>query len=326
MIDHGECTMRNKNSNVVPILSSEITPEIVYLNRRAFMKAAGAFTAGTILAACEIISPTSETNPPDENLEATPTENLAESLTSYESIANYNNYYEFSTSKTQVARLAKDFPVAPWEVQVGGLVHHPKTYGLEELLKFPQYERIYRLRCVETWAMVIPWTGFELADLLKQVEPMTSAGHVRFETVYDPLNMPGLKDSSYPWPYTEGLRLDEAMHPLTLLATGLYGKSLPPQEGAPIRLVVPWKYGFKSIKSIVKIELVEEQPATFWNTINSKEYGYYSNVNPGVDHPRWSQATERRVGEEGRRQTLLFNGYAGEVSSLYNGMDLGVNY
>jgi sulfoxide reductase catalytic subunit YedY len=318
--------MRTKNFNVVPVSSSEITPETVYLNRRAFMKAVGVTISGVALAACGINPSASTTTPPADRGSGSQTDELGDSLTSYEDITTYNNYYEFSTGKGQVAALAKNFPTTPWEVQVGGLVHHPKTYGLEDLLKFPQYERIYRLRCVETWAMVIPWVGFELAELLKQAEPMTSASHVRFVTVYNPEQMPGLKDSSYPWPYTEGLHLDEAMHPLTLLATGLYGKSLPPQDGAPIRLVVPWKYGFKSIKSIVKIELVEEQPATFWNTINPKEYGYYSNVNPEVDHPRWSQATEQRVGEEGRRPTLLFNGYAGEVSSLYTGMDLEENY
>jgi sulfoxide reductase catalytic subunit YedY len=198
---------------------------------------------------------------------------------------------------------------------------------MEDLLnRFEQKERNYRLRCVEGWSMVIPWVGFELADLLKEVEPMTSAKYVGFETLLDPDRFPGQKDSSYPWPYTEGLRLDEAQHRLTILATGLYGKAMPAQNGAPIRLVVPWKYGFKSIKSIVKIDLVEQQPATLWNTIAPEEYGFYSNVNPEVDHPRWSQKSERRIGVSGRRETLMFNGYAGEVESLYAGMDLRKDY
>jgi sulfoxide reductase catalytic subunit YedY len=206
-------------------------------------------------------------------------------------------------------------------------VHNPKAYAIEDLLnRFVQKERIYRLRCVEAWSMVIPWVGFELADLLKEVEPMTSAKYVGFETIFDPANMPGQKDNSYPWPYTEGLRLDEAMHPLTILGTGLYGKPLPAEDGAPIRLVVPWKYGFKSIKAIIKIDLVEQQPATMWNTIASNEYGFYSNVNPEVDHPRWSQKSERRIGGSSRRETLMFNGYAADVESLYAGMDLKKNY
>jgi sulfoxide reductase catalytic subunit YedY len=209
---------------------------------------------------------------------------------------------------------------------VGGLVQNPKTYGIEDLLKFQQKERIYRLRCVEAWSMVIPWTGFELADLLRDVQPMTSAKYVRFVTLMDKSQMPGEGDPTFPWPYDEGLRLDEAMHRLTIIATGMYGQSLPSQDGAPLRLVVPWKYGFKSIKAIVKIELTEQQPDTFWNNISSAEYGFYSNVNPNVDHPRWSQATERRIGELGRRQTLMFNGYNDEVASLYTGLDLRANY
>jgi len=223
--------------------------------------------------------------------------------------------------------VASGFRTSPWEIQVGGLVNKPTTFGLEDLLaKFPQEEHIYRLRCVEAWSMVIPWMGFELGQLLKEVEPTGSARYVGFTTLLDPDQMPGQKSPFYPWPYTEGLRLDEAMHGLTILATGLYGKGLPPQNGAPIRLVVPWKYGFKSIKSIVRIDLLEEQPATLWNTAAPQEYGFYSNVNPEVNHPRWSQASERRIGEAGRRETLMFNGYAEEVGGLYAGMDLRVDY
>jgi sulfoxide reductase catalytic subunit YedY len=216
---------------------------------------------------------------------------------------------------------------APWSVAVGGLVQKPKTYGVEDLLaKFTQEERVYRLRCVEAWSMVIPWQGFPLASLLREVEPMSGAKYVRFETLYDPEQMPGQSSRWYKWPYAEGLRLDEAMHPLTILSTGLYGKSLLPQNGAPIRLVVPWKYGFKSIKAIVKIDLVGEQPVSLWMAAAPNEYGFYSNVNPDVPHPRWSQATERRIGELSRRETLPFNGYAEDVAQLYTGMDLKANY
>ena len=242
---------------------------------------------------------------------------------SFEDITNYNNFYEFSTDKEAVNPLSKDFVTTPWTVEVSGLVNNPKTYGIEDLLKkFPQEERIYRLRCVEAWSMVIPWTGFPLASLLKEVEPTSDAKFVRFETVLRPKEMPGQDSPFYPWPYQEGLRLDEAMHDLTILATGLYGQPMPNPNGAPIRLVVPWKYGFKSIKSIVKIELVAEQPSTLWNTVGPNEYGFYSNVNPNRPHPRWSQASERRIGELGRRETLMFNGYAEQVASLYEGMDL----
>ena len=222
---------------------------------------------------------------------------------------------------------AQAFSLAPWTVEVGGLVNNPKTFGIEDLLKlFPQEERIYRLRCVEAWSMVIPWTGFTLASLLEMVEPTSDAKYVRFETVFRPEEMPGQKSPFYPWPYQEGLRLDEAMNDLTLLATGLYGEPNVAQNGAPIRLVVPWKYGFKSIKSIVKIELVSEEPSTLWSNIASNEYGFYANVNPDVDHPRWSQASERRIGELNRRPTLPFNGYGEQVAHLYDGMDLSVNY
>jgi sulfoxide reductase catalytic subunit YedY len=211
-------------------------------------------------------------------------------------------------------------------VEVGGLVQNPKTYGIEDLMKFQQKERIYRLRCVEAWSMVIPWNGFQLSDLLNEVDPMTSAKYVHFVTLMDPSQMPGEQDNLYPWPYSEGLRLDEAMQRLTIIATGLYGEPLPNPDGAPLRLVVPWKYGFKGIKAIVKIELVETQPQTMWNTISATEYGFYSNVNPNVPHPRWSQASERRIGQLSRIPTLMFNGYTDEVASLYTGMDLRANY
>ncbi len=308
----------------VPVKSSEITPYSQYLSRRDFLKTAGILTGSALLAAC---SPGASAAPTEEipDLPAKQDE-LGEPANSYQDITNYNNFYEFSVDKEAVNPLSQDFTTEPWTVEVYGLVNNPKTYGIEDLLKFPQEERVYRLRCVEAWSMVIPWTGFPLASLLKEVEPTSDAKFVRFETVYRPEEMPGLRSPFYPWPYQEGLRLDEAMHDLAILATGLYGMPMPNPNGAPIRLVVPWKYGFKSIKSIVKIELVAEQPSTLWNSIGANEYGFYSNVNPERAHPRWSQATERRIGELGRRPTLMFNGYAEEVASLYEGMDLIENY
>ena len=314
----------------VPVDPAEITPEYVYRNRRKFLKAMGLLGAGALLAACSPgipSKPGSSSNPiqsPLMDLKTTAqADELGDPLNAFEEITNYNNYYEFSTSKERVASLARDFRTSPWQVRVNGLVSNPKTYTVEEILeKFPQQERVYRLRCVEAWSMVIPWNGFPLAKLLEEVEPKPEATHVRFVTIYDPDQMPGQKSRQYPWPYQEGLRLDEARHDLTILATGLYGKPLPPQDGAPLRVVVPWKYGFKSIKSIVKIELVDHQPDTLWSTIAPNEYGFYSNVNPEVSHPRWSQASERRIGESGRRATLPFNGYAEQVASLYNGMNL----
>jgi sulfoxide reductase catalytic subunit YedY len=252
---------------------------------------------------------------------------LGDALTPYDAVTGYNNYYEFSTDKESVAVLAKDFKTAPWTVQVGGLVKNPKTYAIEDLLKrFAQEERIYRLRCVEGWSMVIPWMGFPLHKLLKEVEPAASAKYVRFESVMRPEEMPGQQSGWYTWPYVEGLRVDEAMNDLALLVTGVYGKPAPPQNGAPLRLAVPWKYGFKSVKSIVKIDLVEQQPTSLWMAAAPDEYGFYANVNPDVPHPRWSQATERRIGEYNRRKTLPFNGYADQVASLYAGMDLRANY
>jgi sulfoxide reductase catalytic subunit YedY len=250
-----------------------------------------------------------------------------EKQTSFEDITNYNNFYEFSTDKRAVAEAAQNFVTRPWTVSVEGLVNKPKVYDLDDLLKVsPQEERIYRLRCVEGWSMVIPWVGFSLHKLLEQVEPNSQARYVAFETLYDTKRMPNQRTGVLDWPYVEGLRLDEAMHPLTILATGLYGEAMPPQDGAPVRLVVPWKYGFKSIKSIVKIKLVEQQPPTTWGAYAPTEYGFYSNVNPSVNHPRWSQARERRIGEYGLRDTLMFNGYAEQVAHLYAGMDLKANF
>ncbi len=310
----------------VPIRSSEITPKQVYLSRRDFMKAATVAASAALLAAC---APSAADEV--QNLKPDPTSDAADELgnpvNTYSDITNYNNYYEFTVDKQQVADESRGFTTSPWTIEVGGLVNNPKTYGIEDLLKLlPQEERIYRLRCVEAWSMVIPWQGFTLASLLNMVEPTSDAKYVRFETVYRPEEMRGQKSELYPWPYQEGLRLDEAMHDLTFLATGLYGEPNVPQNGAPIRLVVPWKYGFKSIKSIVKIELVAEEPDTLWNDIAPNEYGFYANVNPNVDHPRWSQATERRIGELNRRPTLPFNGYGEQVAALYEGMDLSVYY
>jgi sulfoxide reductase catalytic subunit YedY len=303
----------------VPLKSSEITPYSLYLSRREFLKAAGIMTGSAFLAACT--PKAAGTDVPVKRDE------FGDPANSYEDITHYNNYYEFSENKQAVIKRAKDFKSHPWTVEVSGLVHHPKTYAIEDLIKkFPQEERVYRLRCVEAWSMVIPWMGFPLAGLLKEAEPTSEAKFVRFETLLDPEQFPHQGSHLYPWPYREGLRLDEAMHPLTILATGIYGQALLTQNGAPIRLVVPWKYGFKSIKAIVKIELVAQQPGTFWKTIDRKHYGFYSNVNPDRTHSRWDQAAERRIGELGLRPTLMFNGYAEEVARLYEGMDLVANY
>jgi sulfoxide reductase catalytic subunit YedY len=250
-----------------------------------------------------------------------------EASTALQDITHYNNFYEFSTDKRAVASLAKDLVTRPWTIQVEGLVHKPGVFDLDALLRrYEPEERIYRHRCVEGWSMVIPWIGFPLASLLDQVQPMASARYVAFESLADPKQMPNLRTQVLDWPYVEGLRLDEALHPLTLLAVGLYGETLRPQNGAPLRLVVPWKYGFKGIKSIIRIRLLEARPPTTWNVANANEYGFFSNVNPQVDHPRWSQRTEQRIGESGRRETLLFNGYADQVAGLYSGLDLKTNF
>ena len=249
-----------------------------------------------------------------------------EPQTTFEAITNYNNFYEFSTDKGEVAYAARNFVTKPWTVEVSGLCARPTAFHLEDLLALPQEERIYRMRCVEGWSMVIPWVGFPLSTLLDRVQPRSDAKFVRFETLLDPARMPNQNTGVLAWPYVEGLRMDEAMHPLTILATGIYGRAMPTQNGAPVRLVVPWKYGFKGIKSVVRIQLVADEPVSSWTNAAPEEYGFYSNVNPEVSHPRWSQATERRIGEFGRRNTLMFNGYGEQVAHLYAGMDLRKYY
>ena len=294
------------------IPASEITDERLYQSRREFLERTGlalAATAGALL-------PRSASGRGRQD-EPTPLEN----------VISYNNFYEFGTGKDDTAKHAHTLRTRPWTVAVEGEVHRPRSFDIDELWRtFAPEERVYRLRCVEAWSMVIPWLGFPVRDLLTLVEPTSHARFVEFTTLLDPEQMPGQRRNVLPWPYVEGLRLDEAMHPLALLAVGLYGKALPNQNGAPIRLVVPWKYGFKSVKSIVRIRLVREQPTTTWNAVAPREYGFYANVNPEVDHPRWSQARERRIGELRRRETLMFNGYAEQVASLYRGMDLRRQY
>jgi len=297
--------------------SSEITPRGVYLRRREWLAggAAAAAGLGLALAGCKSKSPGVSGPPP------------ADTRTSFQDITTYNNFYEFGSDKDEPAKNAGTLRTRPWSVSFEGELKKPQVVDLDALLGwFPAEERVYRLRCVEGWSMVIPWLGFPLAPLLARLEPTSRAKYVAFTTLLDPKQMPGQNTSILEWPYVEGLRLDEAMNPLALLATGLYGKALPNQDGAPLRLVVPWKYGYKSIKSIVKIALVENQPPTSWNRYAPAEYGFYSNVNPAIDHPRWSQASERRIGELSRRPTLPFNGYANEVASLYAGMDLRANH
>jgi methionine sulfoxide reductase catalytic subunit len=310
------------------IPSSEITPEHLFRSRRQFIRGAGGILAGAlVLSACGEPAASSSVPGVTPGAAAGPTDELGDTLTPYEAVTNYNNYYEFTTDKEGVAGLAANFHTSPWAVEVSGLVNKPKTYAIEDLIKaFPPEERIYRLRCVEGWSMVIPWTGFPLAKLLNAVEPTSQAKYVRFETIARPDEMPGQSSPFYTWPYVEGLRLDEAMNQLALLVTGVYGKPALPQNGAPLRLAVPWKYGFKSIKAIVRIELVADQPTSLWMAAAPNEYGFYANVNPDVPHPRWSQSTERRIGELRRRKTLPFNGYADKVAHLYDGMDLRENY
>ena len=321
-----------KDSN--KIHRSEITGPAVYFNRRTFIRAgivaASAVATGLVYRRLNPVARGKVDTPVIQGLITPPTATadvsgfrVEETQTSLENITHYNNFYEFSTDKEGVAPAAANFDTKGWQVSVEGLVRKPKVFDLDDLLKIsPPEERIYRMRCVEAWSMVIPWVGFSLSKLLDLVEPLNDAKYVAFETLLDPKRMPGQRSDVLKWPYVEGLRMDEAMHPLTLLASGLYGRALPPQDGAPIRLVVPWKYGFKGIKSIVKITLVATQPRTTWSEYAPNEYGFYANVNPHVDHPRWSQATEQRIGESGRRPTLMFNGYEEQVGHLYAGMDL----
>ena len=302
---------------------SEVTPKQVYLNRRRFL-GAGSLGLGTLIssrngqASTKLSGVTKSSYTVDEKVDK---------ITPLDVITHYNNFYEFGTDKEDPSRNAGNFRTSPWMVKIEGEVAKPKTLDLDEIMKLaPLEERIYRHRCVEAWSIVVPWIGYPLNALLKQVEPTSKAKFVAFESYYDRKQMPQGAWAGIPFPYLEGLRLDEAMHPLALLAVGLYGDTLPNQDGAPFRLVVPWKYGFKSIKSIVKIRLVEKQPPATWNLVASNEYGFYSNVNPEVDHPRWSQAKERRLGEFFKRNTLKFNGYGDQVASLYSGMDLRKYY
>ena len=314
------------------INSGEITDEKLFWNRRMFIRGAVLVTTATATGMLYRKLATPNQQPPKTDVaQADPGSGYltpsGEKATGFEDITNYNNFYEFSTSKEGVAPRAKNFVTRPWTVEVGGMVHKPRTFDIDDLIKLsPLEDRVYRFRCVEAWSMIIPWLGFPLKRLLDEVEPMGEAKYVAFTTLFDPKRMPNQRGEVLPWPYVEGLRLDEAMHPLTILTAGLYGKMLPPQNGAPIRLVVPWKYGFKSVKSVVRIMLTAAQPPTTWNAVAPDEYGFYSNVNPKVSHPRWSQATERRIGEWGRRDTLMFNGYGDQVAQLYSGMDLKVNF
>jgi sulfoxide reductase catalytic subunit YedY len=294
------------------IPASEITEESLYWNRREFLQAAGIAAAGV---GGLLPSGLGRLSRDDEK------------LTPYEDVTGYNNFYEFGTDKGDPRANATRFRTKPWKVEVAGEIKRPASYDLDELLKpYTPVERVYRLRCVEGWSMVIPWLGIPLRDIIDRLEPTSKAKFVEFTTLLDPQQMPGQRGQVLDWPYVEGLRMDEARHPLTLIVTGLYGKPLPNQNGAPLRLIVPWKYGFKGGKSIVKIRFIETQPATTWNIAAPNEYGFYANVNPEVDHPRWSQARERRVGQFFKRKTLMFNGYADQVGSLYAGMDLRRNF
>jgi sulfoxide reductase catalytic subunit YedY len=301
--------------------SSEITDERLYLDRRAFL--AGLLGAGVLLSLGErralgqTVARAARALPNGED----------DKLTPYETVTTYNNFYEFGTGKDEPSENATNFRTRPWKVRIDGEVAKPADYDLDDLLRpYKMEERVYRHRCVEAWSMVIPWLGFPLSELIKRVEPSSRAKFVEFTTLLDPAQMPGQRSRILPWPYVEGLRMDEAMHPLALLVTGLYGKTLPNQDGAPLRLVTPWKYGFKGCKSIVRIRFTDQMPRTTWNVVAPDEYGFYANVNPAVDHPRWSQARERRLGEFFRRPTLPFNGYADQVASMYAGMDLRKNF
>jgi len=310
------------------IPAHEITPKRLYLSRRRFIAGAGVLAGGALAAGrlADLVSPSDSTLAATTLNFSKSSYSTSEKQTPLNDITHYNNYYEFSTDKYEPADLAKNFNPRPWTIKVEGLVNKPKTFDIDSLLKLQLEERIYRMRCVEGWSMVIPWIGFPLSSLLNPAEPNSKAKFVEFTTLYDPKRFPGQQRNVLEWPYVEGLRMDEAMHPLTILAVGLYGETLPNQDGAPIRLVVPWKYGFKGIKAIVTIKLVEHQPTSTWTKAAPNEYGFYSNVNPNVDHPRWSQAKERRIGEFFKRPTLMYNGYGDQVASLYTGMDLKKNF
>lgn len=326
--------IKTSNQGFVHPVASEITPEAAYQSRRQLIRLMASGVAGAALAAWASREAFAQAwgapgqNPVLASSRSTVAGALSmEKVTEYKDASTYNNFYEFGTDKEDPAKNAHTLKTSPWSVQIEGLVRKPGSYALEDLLKLSaQEERIYRLRCVEGWSMVIPWIGYSLSALIKKVEPLGGAKYVEFVTLADPKTMPGVNSRVLSWPYVEGLRMDEAMHPLTLLAFGMYGEVLPKQNGAPLRLVVPWKYGFKSAKSLVKIRFTDKQPTTAWNKAAAKEYGFYSNVNPDVDHPRWSQASERRIGEDGlfakKRMTLMFNGYEAQVGQLYAGMDL----
>jgi methionine sulfoxide reductase catalytic subunit len=310
------------------IRSSEITPHSLYLRRREFLQAASgaALAAATALAPPAIRDAAAQAGHKLPNVGKSPL-STTEPLNDYEDVTSYNNFYEFGTAKDEPAMNSKAFKARPWKIAIEGHVAKPASYDIDEFIKpYALEERIYRLRCVEAWSMVIPWVGIPLAAVIKRVEPGSQAKFVEFTTLHDPARMPGQREPALEWPYIEGLRMDEAMHPLTILAVGLYGQTLPNQNGAPIRLVVPWKYGFKSIKSIVRMRFVDAQPRNTWQVQTPNEYGFYANVNPEVDHPRWSQARERRIGEFFKRKTLMFNGYADQVARLYSGMDLRKSY
>jgi sulfoxide reductase catalytic subunit YedY len=318
-------------------VSSEITPQALYRQRRELMKLMATGVAGAALAGWAGRQALAQVPKPGKLAalasarSAVPGAMTMEKVTEYKDASTYNNFYEFGTDKADPAKNAHTLKPTPWTVEVDGLVKKPARYTLEDLLKLSaQEERIYRLRCVEGWSMVIPWVGYSMSKLVEKVEPLGNAKFVEFITQADPKTMPYVGSRVLDWPYTEGLRLDEAMHPLTLLTFGMYGEVLPNQNGAPVRLVVPWKYGFKSGKSLVRIRFTDKEPKTAWNKAAANEYGFYSNVNPNVDHPRWSQATERRIGEDGlfakKRKTLMFNGYEAQVGQLYAGMDLKKNY
>ena len=330
-------TMSHRNAQAAHPLASDITPQHIYADRRQLLRTLAAGAAGGTLAAWAGRNALAAVESPGKRpaLQSVPSRvpgaMTMQKVTSYEDASTYNNFYEFGTEKSDPARNAATLKIDPWSVNIEGLVKKPGKFALEDLLKLSaQEERIYRLRCVEGWSMVIPWVGYSLSELIKRVEPLGSAKYVEFVTLADKATMPGVGSRVLDWPYVEGLRMDEAMHPLTLLTFGMYGELLPKQNGAPVRLVVPWKYGFKSAKSIVTIRFTDQEPATAWNKAAKNEYGFYSNVNPTVDHPRWSQATERVIGEGGlfakRDKTLMFNGYEAQVGQLYAGMDLQKNF
>ncbi len=304
------------------IKSSEITPKTLYINRRQFMAVAASLAAAG-LAAEEMLLKTRAWAGQKLPIKKRGEFSVEEKQTSFKDATHYNNFYEFSTDKEDVAELASKFRTRPWTISIEGHVKQSKVYDIDALIKmFPLEERVYRFRCVEAWSMVLPWVGFALGDFIKICEPTSKAKYVKFTTIFSPEQMPGQKTSVLQWPYEEGLRMDEAVHPLALLTVGMYGEILPNQNGAPLRLVAPWKYGFKNIKSLVKISFVEEMPVTTWMKAGPREYGFYANVNPDVDHPRWSQEQERRIGEFLKKKTLMFNGYAEQVAGLYKGMDL----